>query len=293
MGVGQGKRLSVDLFNVGSLSNAIWTVLSDNVLYADDGGDVVVGDSMEELNHNIKTTASVRAAWFNLAGLTLNGAKSELMGFGVSPEPLIIEGATIKPSKFVKFLGLTIDENLSFNIHVDNIAARMRSAAGRIRAEGRHVNTNDRRTLFNGWVRSILSCNGLAYLPHLNASQLQTVSAAYNSGIRAIFNLPKKGYAPISELRSMLNIPSVEQIKDYILQKEAWKRRSNFIVPTEGPITRGRAKLNVPLPNKKGWEGKRLTTILCDYWNSLPLDTKTEDNQTRATRAIKKTCFNF
>ena len=39
VGVGQGKRLSGDFFNLGCLSNAIWSVLSDLILYADDGGD--------------------------------------------------------------------------------------------------------------------------------------------------------------------------------------------------------------------------------------------------------------
>ena len=50
VGVGQGKCLSADLFNLGSLSNALWTVLSDLILYADDGGDIISGASDFELN---------------------------------------------------------------------------------------------------------------------------------------------------------------------------------------------------------------------------------------------------
>ena len=69
---------------------------------------------------------------------------------------------------------------------------------------------------------------------------------------------------------------------------EAWKRRSCFIIPTEGPITRGRANLNVPLPNMKGMSGKLLNNILCDYWNKLPLATKLETNAKKAKLIIRR-----
>ena len=291
VGVGQGKPMSVDFFNLGSLSNALWTTISENILYADDGSDIIAGDTEEELNNNIKATAILRSSWFDKAGLTLNAAKSELIGFGVQPEPLVIEGSTIMPKTSFKFLGLTIDHDLKFHNHVDNIAKRMHSAAGHIRAEGRNLATNNRRILFNGWVRSILTSNGLAYLPHLCASQLQKVSAAYNAGIRAIYKLLKKCYAPIAELSKRLNIPSVEQIKDCLLFTEAWKRRHDLTKEYEGPITRGRTNLNVPLPNKSGVNGKRLSTMVCDYWNRLPIHIKRENDQVKAKREIKNMIY--
>ena len=294
IGVGQGKPLSVDFFNLGSLSNALWDAISKNILYADDGSDVITGETEEELNNNIRATARIRASWFDKAGLTLNASKSELIGFGVQPEPLQIDGSVIQPSSSFKFLGLTIGQDLKFNEHVDIIANRMRSAASRIRMEGRHLAISDRKILFNGWIRSILTCNGLAYLPHLCVSQMQKVTAAYNAGIRAIFNLPKKGYAPISELATRLKIPSVEQIKQNLLLVEAWKRRFEMTQKEyEGPITRGRSNLNVPLPNKKGLAGKQLSSIISEYWNSLPVQIKQECDMEKAKRAIRHISFKF
>jgi len=293
VGVGQGKPLSADLFNLASLSNALWTTISENVLYADDGGDVITGDSEAELNNNIRSTALLRSSWFKLAGLTLNAAKSELIGFGTTPEPLVIEGSTIFPSSSIKFLGLTIQSNLKFDEHVNDISGKMRSCAGRIRADARHLSVNDRRTLFNGWIRSIVGSNALAYIPHLCSNQLQKLNAAYNAGIRSIFNLPKKGYVPITTLRARLKIPSIGEIKDYILFFEAWKRRSEYLGPVQGAVTRGRANLNVPLPNKKGIAGKLLSTILCDYWNRLSRDIKTESKINKAKALIKRLSFDF
>ena len=294
VGVGQGKLLSADFFNLGCLSNALWTTLSFLIQYADDGGDIISGDSDIELNKNIRATALARTNWFNLAGLSLNASKSELIGFfGSRPEPLEIEGHTIQPSTSIKFLGLTIQSDLKFQDHVDDISSKMRSAAGRLRSVGRNLLIDDRRTLFNGWIRSIPMCNGLAFLPHLCESQLQQLTAAYNSGIRAIHGLPKKGYAPISDLCKRLKLPNVHQIKESILLLAAWKSRTAFSIKMEGPVTRGRANLNVPLPDKKGICGKMLSTILHDFWNKLPLDVKLEECPKKAKFDIKKLAFNF
>ena len=169
----------------------------------------------------------------------------------------------------------------------------MRSAAGRLHSVGRNLLIDDRRTLFNGWIRSIPMCNGLAFLPHLCESQLQQLTSAYNSGIRAIHGLPKKGYAPISDLCKRLKLPNLHQIKESILLLEAWKSCTAFSIKMEGPVTRGRANLNVPLPDKKGICGKMLSTILHDFWNKLPLDVKLEECPKKAKNDIKKLAFNF
>ena len=127
----------------------------------------------------------------------------------------------------------------------------------------------------------------------LCGSLLQKISLAYNSGIRAIFRLPKKGYAPINDLCARIQIPTIDQIKEELLLMEAWKRRSCFTIPTEGPTTRGRANLNVPLPNMKGMSGKLLNNILCEYWNKLPLATKLETNTKKAKLIIRRQALNL
>ena len=293
IGVGQGKRLSADLFNLGTMSNVLWATLSYLIQYADDGGDIISGSNDHELNENIRATALARTTWFSLAGLTLNASKSELIGFGSQPEPLTIDGHTILPTSSIKFLGLKIQNDLNFQHHVDDISNKMRSAAGRLRTECRHLEISDKRIVFNGWIRSLPTCNALAFLPHLNGSQMQQLNSAYNSGIRAIFKLPKKGYAPISDLCARAKLPTIYQIKDYILHLEAWRRRLSFNTEFEGPTTRGRANFMVPHPNMKGMAGKLLSNILIKYWNDLPLAVKFENCQKKAKIAIRKLIFNF
>ena len=54
IGVGQGRRLSPILFNVGYLSMQFWGKVVKSIVYADDGCIIISGDSMEELNKNIE-----------------------------------------------------------------------------------------------------------------------------------------------------------------------------------------------------------------------------------------------
>jgi len=136
VGVGQGRKISPDFFNIGSLSASFWSKLSDSILYADDGNNVISADSFEECNSKLQKVATELALWFDMVGLTMNIKKSEVIGFGFDPNPILINGETIYPSKSIKFLGLTIQQNLKWSLHVDNLCNKLRASAGRIRFEG-------------------------------------------------------------------------------------------------------------------------------------------------------------
>lgn len=89
--------------------------------------------------------------------------------------------------------------------------------------------------------------------------------------------------------RARINLPSLTQVKNQIIRKAAWKRRSYFFqTPTIGPNTRSRANGNIPLPSMKG---NMISNIIARYWNNLPLDVKTDNDQISAIRNIKSICM--
>jgi len=117
VGVGQGRKPSPDLFNIGYLTQCIWSIISEFFGYADDGMDVIAGDSLAECNVKVQQVASLRAAWFDAAGIPINTAKTELMGIGFRPDPININGSQINPSTSIKFLGCIIQSDLKFDEH--------------------------------------------------------------------------------------------------------------------------------------------------------------------------------
>ena len=77
------------------------------------------------------------AIWFNTNKLTLNVKKSNFIIFtpkwkiyNTDNAEIIINGNKIKQVKFTKFLGIYIDEHLSWKIHINNLAKQIARNVG-------------------------------------------------------------------------------------------------------------------------------------------------------------------
>ena len=290
VGCGQGRVLSSDFFNLISLSQALWIQESSvcSAFYVDDGVDLISADNLQDLNNLIKSTASQRGEWYTVAGLTMNESKTVIMGMGCTPDSMTINGVTISPSTSLKFLGVTLQNNLKFDKHIQVLCNKIRYAAGRIRVEGSSFSMNDRRILYNSWINGLIFSNCLTFLPHINNLQLSKLQTAMNRGIRAVSSLPNRGYAPVDDLRRHLNLPSIIEIRDKALYTEAWKRRKSFLeVSIGGPRTRARSCGNLPLGKSNGILTHLLSNKLIVAWNQLPLHLKHDDSRYSARRKIR------
>ena len=290
-GSGQGRPLSPDLYNLSTFSQAIIVSNPDFFNYADDGGDVICGDSIELCNAKIKTVLEQRIHWYRSMGLSLNIAKTEIMGFNFKPENITIGNTSISPKSEITFLGVKIQSSLKWNCHIETLCRKIRAAAGRIRMDGRHLGIPDKKILYFGWIQSLIQSNGLAYLPTLNQSELIDLQTACNAGIRSIVGLPRFGYAEISVLRKHLRIPSISAIKNRVCSVAAWKHFSvkiNNSSDCTGPITRGRSNNNIPLPDMRGHAGKISSASLTKAWNALPIQVKNANSISSVKHYVKK-----
>ena len=107
--------------------------------------DVIAGDSLAECNVRVQQVASLRAAWFDAAGIPINTAKTELMGIGFRPDPININGSQINPSTSIKFLGCIIQSDLKFDEHISSLCQKVRYSASKIRSEGRFFTVKDKK----------------------------------------------------------------------------------------------------------------------------------------------------
>jgi len=235
------------------------------------------------------------AQWYDMAGLTLSIAKSELIGFGFDPNPISVNGMIIHPSKSIKFLGIHLESNMKWSKHVEVIGNKLRSLAGHIRTEGRLFSIKDRRKLYFAWSQGCLMSNALAVLPRLNQCEMQKLQTAANSAIRAILGLPRYGHYPISDLRKKLRIPSVIDLRDRLLNIAAWKKfcSKSDSSSLNGPITRAKSEGKVIHPIQKGFRGQMIDTKLDLAWNSLPKSIKEENRQAHALKLIKELVYKF
>ena len=287
-GSGQGRRLSPDYFNLASLSQAILCIISDFFGYADDGIDIVHGTTAAECEMKLRSVVIERVDWYKRIGLSLNISKTEILGIGFTPSPLAIDGYLINPTNKLVFLGTTIQSDLKWSSQVTSLCNKIRSAAGRIRSEGRNFCVRDKRSLYMAWIQSLIHFNASVILPIVSATELAAVQTASNAGIRAVVGLPKFGYADISALRAELKIQSVDSIIEFALLGAAWKKFSDMPpAAVTGTITRSMSNRNRPHPDQRGHMAKTSTAILTKAWNRIPLAIKNSHNLKTAKAHLK------
>ena len=287
--------MSPDLFNIACLSQALLCLISEFAGYANDGIDIVAGTSVADCNAKLKSIAQERVVWYKNIGLPLNIDKTVTMGFGFEPSPIVIGGITIFTKSEMTFLGFTIQNDLKWSSQISRLCNKIRSVAGRIRADGRHLTTADKRMLYMGWIQSVIFSNSLVVLSSISKaemSDLQTAcNAGHSAGIRAMMGIPKFGYADITSIRKKFRIPSVDEIVDYSLQCAAWKMFGNCPVECSGPVTRSRANLNLPHPDQRRHCAKSSVTFLTKAWNRIPLAVKQEEKLQLVKHQLKRSIF--
>jgi hypothetical protein len=119
-GVPQGSLLGPILFDmyVNSLSK---TVESHVVQYADDAAIICSHRNYQGLKDQLTTDFISVLNYFKSLGLSLNVGKTEYLIFGnidgILDVDLSINGTEVKPVESAKYLGVTIDNTLSFDQH--------------------------------------------------------------------------------------------------------------------------------------------------------------------------------
>ena len=136
-GVPQGSVLGPILFNI--FINDIFLFVDSCTIYnyADDNVLSCTANSSENLKQCLEQNVSNMLTWFNLNGMKANPDKFQLISFGNnnSLENICIGDSVISSQPVIKYLGIYVDENLTFHDHVSHIckkAGRQASAMMRL-----------------------------------------------------------------------------------------------------------------------------------------------------------------
>ena len=130
-------------------------------MYADDTHLTFASYKIETINDVMNHDLSNVNTWLPANKLTLNSSKTEFMliasrqrlgTYGTSPK-LIIGGDIIKQVSSVKSLGVLIDENLPWNIHIEKIAKKIASGIGAIKRYRPFVHRATLESVFNALVQ--------------------------------------------------------------------------------------------------------------------------------------------
>ena len=214
-------------------------------------------------------------SWLQTNKIKINFDKSKFMVFSYGKkydlESLQLGNNHIARTESIKFLGITIDQNLNFKAHVDTISNKVSKMNGLLFRLNNILPAESLQLLYSA-----------LFVPHL-VYGIEIWHSALQCNRDRIFKLQKKAIRAINSLpyndhtHDHFKSLGILKLEDLFRLKLSTCMFKNRITGTQGDIhshnTRGRNELILPRYNKarsqSSWmyQGIRL-------WNSLPQDVK-------------------
>ncbi len=206
---------------LGPLLYLLYT--ADIPLHADTILATFTDDTAVLLRH---TDYSVAVDWLQLAvngivqwasrwNIQLNAAKTIRVDFALCPhltDPLLVNGVPVKPSSSARYLGVHLDKELNWSVHVKKKSVefkiRRRAVAWMLRADNK-ISLSNKRLLYKSVLRPIWTYGmplwGAAVDTHVTKIQRQQ-----NIVLRSITDAPK--YVSNLQLHDDLNLETVQEL---------------------------------------------------------------------------------
>ena len=160
------------------------------ILYADDANIILTADTIEEINNKLKTLTNILLEWVNSNGLALNLKKTKYMIFSKSrnielPEPFVISETLIEHKHEARFLGVIMDDSLTWSKHVNAVQTKMSRYIDIMYKIKKFLPLQARLQIYHSFVQSYINYCSLVW-GFSNKSNLDKLLAKQKQGIRAI-----------------------------------------------------------------------------------------------------------
>jgi len=147
------------------------------VLFADNTSLLITDSNDLDFNININQSFCNIISWFNSNLCILNFNKTHYVEFRTKnyyqvKTKIKCEHKNISNSTETKFLGLIIDETLSWNQHIDQIATKLCSACYALRNLKHIVPQSTLRTIYHSYIHYILSYGVIFWGRSYNAKKI-------------------------------------------------------------------------------------------------------------------------
>ena len=224
-GVPQGSILGPILFLV--YINDLVSVCKHSLafLFADDTNLFSSGKNLAELAAKVNEDLSSISVWLKVNKLSLNVKKTHFLVFSnkkaiVDKIELFIDGMAIDKERNTKFLGVFIDDKLSWKKHIDHISKKISRGIGIICKARRVLNVNALKTLYYSFIYPyFMYCNHVWAATY--PTSLKRLVVLQNTVVRIISSAQRRtSLEPLYEKHGILKF---EDINKFLYSKFMYK----------------------------------------------------------------------
>ena len=238
-GIPQGSILGPVLF-ILYIADICTVTNGSAISFADDTTILIHNKSFEDLYISAYNDVINLIDYFNANKLSINLTKTKYILFKpnirnqqrLNQIPnLIVNGIQIDKVESIKFLGVLIDQNLSWKLQINNILNKLNHSFYVLNSSKRKLPLTIMKLLYNAHVMSHISYGNLAWGSMINATEINKISKLLNKILKTMTNRRAKNNE-MDRIYKELECLKFSDITELELSIFSYKLNNNMIPPS-------------------------------------------------------------
>ena len=274
-------------------------------IYADDTALLVKGKDVDVIQETLTNEFFTITKWFDANKLSVNQKKTNTMLFSGSRSKHKNKSLNVKVSRNseetleqvqnFKYLGVELDEHLTFDTHIDKLCRKVKSRAGILWRMRPFITESLAHNLYTSLIHPHFTYGDIVYDACSQQSKTR-LQVHQNMALRAVKNVPP--YFPTQRLHEQLEINWLDCERKERCCIEAFKSLNNMTSVNVNKLltsqlnvkeTRSSSTVIIKAHQNKTKFGDRNFPNRCEqYWKCLPVDMKSVDKLSAFKTQLKR-----